>query len=235
MKGLKALFFFPIAVGIILTIVTPWLNRDNPAMEYRIIELPSMPSANGEVRYTIVDLSNTGNKEIKEITWKVALNGEPISFTGFRPPDLVGSHTQEANSVVASLPYLNPGENIRMTIAINGKSSDPTVSARAAGVTATPAEQSNPIILSGSYMLGGLLIGAFLGVVLFVAKRDEIRADAVRETANLYSRDVDILTKAFDAILNRTKIESKAELDSLKHQDFIASVKEESKKRPDDH
>lgn len=181
----------PVVVGAVLAFgfaLALWqLERDHLALEYDVSESGQFPRGGVIGRYFIVSLQNSGNKPISQIALSIDFDADVVESMQFSEPSLVSGVSQRASEISANVPLLNPDESISVTITTADRTvpRKPTVTARAAGVTAGlkstgGAHQLAPV----GYALFGLMAFAVL-VTLFGYYRASKTSVSISQLANL--------------------------------------------------
>lgn len=141
MKSLKN-YLIPALLSLIVGVLLWQIQRDVISLEFNVTESEVFPREKGVGRFFVIDIRNTGSKEIQNITFKIHFSSGQIETYKFSNKDLVIKINQKISEIEGEIPLLNESEKISVTVtAIHPKVvSSPTVSARAVGITATQAQ-----------------------------------------------------------------------------------------------
>ncbi|MBU2515932.1 hypothetical protein KJ966_31830 [bacterium] len=128
--------FLALVVGIALWLI----QRKRLALDYEIIESEEFRREDVQGKYFIVRLRNFGNSPVKEAGLEIRFPFGTIDSANFSDHSLVTDISKHQSTLCAVIPLLNPRETINVTITVLGDQTipTPTVSLRAAGVTALP-------------------------------------------------------------------------------------------------
>ncbi|MCU0434618.1 MAG: hypothetical protein MUC87_14280 [Bacteroidia bacterium] len=127
--------FITIAGGIIIW----WIQKDKLKLVYDISASVQFPSGSKKGRFFNITFKNTGNKPITNCDIDISFESSAIDSYAFSNIKLVSNINKSENSISGQIPLLNPKESLLLTITTKEDKglNNPSVSARAIGVTAT--------------------------------------------------------------------------------------------------
>lgn len=140
-------YLIPAILSLLVTLLGGlilWrIKKERLSLQYDLIESGLFPRENGEGKYFVIKLKNTGNKAIENISLEIAFDTGAIETVRFSDRNLLSNVIQDSSKISASLPLLNPKEALDITITAIGKPSisTPRLIARAVGVTAVQAKE----------------------------------------------------------------------------------------------
>lgn len=96
-------------VGYLLWII----KRDRYSMLYYMIESQPFPLDNEIGRFFDITLVNSGNKSIKNISYKVIFTSGRPKNVNFSDSELLINHVTTDNELSCQIPLLNPKEQLK--------------------------------------------------------------------------------------------------------------------------
>jgi hypothetical protein len=157
---------FTIAAGI----ATFWFTTKEPELAYSVVGGPALSSALGTKRIFVVEVRNTGKKEVGQTLVQIALkSGELSEVASEASPGvkLVEEKTLHLTDIRADL--MNPGDAVKVSFlaSLTPPGSDPTVVVRAPGVKAVAesSKRDHPFNLTEPEGLLSLLAPALAAVL----------------------------------------------------------------------
>jgi len=141
LKSLKN-YLIPALLSLIVGVLLWQIQRDVISLEYNVTASEVFPRESGVGRFFVIDIRNTGSKEVQKIAFKINFTSGQVETFKFSNKDLVEKLNTNISEIEGEIPLLNEGEKISVTVtAIDPKVvSSPIVSARAVGITATEAQ-----------------------------------------------------------------------------------------------
>ncbi len=138
-------------MGTIITLVVPagltfavfyllWIiQRKKSSLTYEVIGSPNFPTKEGDSKFFKIRLDNSGNQPVEDITLSIIFRISTIINHTIQTTSIPSSEVLKNDSIEFKLPLLNPKESFDTTITVTSNLyiSDPEISARATGVTAT--------------------------------------------------------------------------------------------------
>lgn len=163
-------YIIPAILTFIVGLILWLIKKERLSLSYEIVESESFPREKGLGRYFVINLYNSGNKEIKDTNLKIHFQIGEIESHKVSNDSLLNNQVIKTNSFECSLPLLNPKEKFSITITTIGNNNltSPTVSARAAGVTAAP-KQNDLIQTYTQHILTitAVLVSITTGVIIY--------------------------------------------------------------------
>jgi hypothetical protein len=173
-------YLIPAILSLLVTLIGGiflWrLKKEKLSLQYDLIESGSFPRENGEGKYFVIRLKNTGNKAIENSSLEISFETGSIETVRVSDNNLLSAFTQESSKISGTLPLLNPKEVIEITITTIGKQSisSPRIIARAIGVTAVQAKEIE--FSSGTFILAiALLASITAAITMYVVINQKMR------------------------------------------------------------
>lgn len=143
LPAIFTLLIAPIITGLILYLI----KKERLSLQYDLIESELFPLKDGKGKYFVIKLKNLGNKAIEKGSLEISFDAGEIETFTVSEERLISDIQQAPSQVKASLPLLNPKENLSITITAkaNPSISSPKIVARAVGVTATQIKREETI------------------------------------------------------------------------------------------
>jgi hypothetical protein len=155
---------------IIAGIATYWFTTKEPALSYSVVAGPALSGAVGTKRIFVVEVRNSGKKEVAQTLIQLALKSGELSEIATEATagvKLVEDKTSRQVDIRADL--LNPGDSVKVSLLMSLVSADaePKVTVRAPGVQAVADSgiKDSPFSLSKPSGLLALLVPAFAAVM----------------------------------------------------------------------
>ncbi|ELP34625.1 hypothetical protein [Rhodopirellula baltica] len=126
--------FFWLVVGGVVTLVfgvagalvTSYLSTSSPKLIYTVTAVDYFEGQENNLGVVTLDVSNPGRKEIETLECNITLPNSTVKeprVTGLAPTGLTLEST--TNSVVVSVPFLNPQESLSLQILVEPPPSEP--------------------------------------------------------------------------------------------------------------
>jgi hypothetical protein len=158
---------FTIAAGV----GTYWFTKKEPALTYSVVGGPVLPGAGIAKQIYVIDVRNTGKKEVANVLAEVKLSvGKIEESASETSPGLRLREERKDTSFSVSADVLNPGEYVKLSLLLSSQLSEfkPSVVVRAPGVNAsllgrttdTPRKEQLPIFLAAIAATLSVLVGA---------------------------------------------------------------------------
>lgn len=129
---------------VLAAIATYWLTNKVPELTYTVAGGPSLAATAGSKRIFVVEVKNSGGKEIAQTYLQLTLpSGEFSEVASEASPGVKITEEKSQKQIEIRADLLNTGDSIKVSFLTLASSlgSEPRVTVRAPGVTAT--EQSN--------------------------------------------------------------------------------------------
>jgi hypothetical protein len=138
-------YLIPAILALVVGYILWLLKRERVSLRYDLTESDSFPRENGNGKYFVIKLKNTGNKAIENISITVNFDSEVIETTSYSQEALLSDLLSDNRKISCSIPLLNPKEDISITITAQSQSiiGTPKFVARATGVTAVSADNGS--------------------------------------------------------------------------------------------
>lgn len=188
-------YLIPAILSLLVTLVGGiilWrIKKEKLSLQYDLIESGSFPRENGEGKYFVIRLRNTGNKAIENGSLEILFETGAIETVRVSDKNLLSAFMHDSSKISGTFPLLNPKEDLDITITAIGKQSisSPRIIARAIGVTAVQAKEielSTRSVFLAIALLTSIIAAITMYVVVnqkmskFEMTKEEIRA-AVKE------------------------------------------------------
>lgn len=134
--GLTGLF------TIVASLATYWLTNKAPEMSYTLAGGPSFSTPEGVKRIFVLEINNSGSKEIKNTYVRLALpNGEFSEVAADATAGVVLTETKSKSTFELRADILNPSDTIKLSFltAQQTDKTEPQITVRAPGLNATDA------------------------------------------------------------------------------------------------
>lgn len=147
---------------VIAGLATYWVTNKEPALTYSVVGGPSLPGVSGEKRIFVVEIRNSGKKEVPNAFLRIALNVGSLSEVASEASAGVRIREERGEQkidIVADL--LNPKDIVTISFLAESTSrlTEPQVFLRAPGVTAvSESVEKNKSGLFGSKNSGILTL-----------------------------------------------------------------------------
>lgn len=138
--GLTGLF------TIAASLATYWLTNKAPEMSYTLAGGPSFSTPEGVKRIFVLEINNSGSKEIKNTYVRLALpNGEFSEVAADATAGVVLAETKSKSIFELRADILNPNDTIKLSFltAQQTDKSEPQITVRAPGLNATDASDKS--------------------------------------------------------------------------------------------
>jgi len=163
---------------ILAGIVTFWFTTKEPALSYSVIAGPAVVSAGGTKRIYVVEVRNSGNKEVAQTLMQLVLkSGELTDVAAEATPGvkLTEEKTERQIDILADI--LNPGDTVKLSLLMSlvPPESEPKVTVRAPGVqgVADSSKRDGPFSLlkpSGLLALFAPALAAVMSSFLLLSR-----------------------------------------------------------------
>lgn len=170
------------------------IKKEKLSLQYDLIESGSFPRENGEGKYFVIRLRNTGNKAIENSSLEIAFETGTIETVRISDKNLLSAFTQDSSKISGTLPLLNPKEDLEITITAIGRPSisSPRVTARAIGVTAVQAREMEVSVRSFTLAIA-LITSIIAAITMYVVvnqkmSKIEMTKEELRETIKAIER-----------------------------------------------
>jgi hypothetical protein len=182
---MKAQYIIPAALALLVGLLLWQIQKERLVLEYEVIESAPYPREAGTGKYFIVRIQNTGNAKLDNIQFRIALDSGTIESSRFAQPELVKDISHDSSALSGSVPLLNPGEIVSVTITTVGQNEPKglAVIARAPGATAIP--RSNSGFSRELLSTIAALVGAISALVVFAIYRTYKVSDSISNIENL--------------------------------------------------
>lgn len=130
---------------------TYWITSKEPELSFTVAGGPSLPLTSGTKRIFVVEVRNTGRKEIQQTLVQLALPGGELSEVAFEvTPGVTVNEKKTEKQIDIRADLLNPGDTIKVSILTSLVSPDaePRVVVRAPGVIAIDQSKKSSGFLS---------------------------------------------------------------------------------------
>lgn len=166
---------FTVAAGVVTYLIT----TKEPALSYSVVGGPSLTSQSGEKRIYVVELRNSGRKEVSQAFLMLSIkDGELGEVASEASPGVKIDEERAANKVELHADLLNPGDVVKVSLLVEGSTSsaEPTVVARAPGVQAVRESISREGIFKKEkppelFALIASALGAILSSFIMISQR----------------------------------------------------------------
>lgn len=148
--GLTGLF------TIAASLATYWITNKSPEMVYTLAGGPSFSTPEGVKRIFVLEVNNSGSKEIKNAYIQLALqNGEFSEVAADASAGVKITETKAKSTFELHADLLNPSDTIKLSFltAQQNENSEPKITVRAPGLNATDASGKSKTSTS-SYLFG---------------------------------------------------------------------------------
>jgi hypothetical protein len=153
-------------VTIIAGVAVYWITTKEPALTYSVVGGPTLAGANGSKRIFVIEVRNTGRKEIPQTFVRIALpNGELSEIASEASPGVKLQEAKSQRQIELNADLLNPSDVVKVSFlaSLVSTGSEPQVVVRAPGVTASAGSTDEKV----EGMFGTKLFSSIL--MLFVA------------------------------------------------------------------
>ncbi|WDH37903.1 hypothetical protein [Pseudomonas chlororaphis] len=153
---------------IAASLATYWLTNKAPEMVYTLAGGPSFSTPDGVKRIFVLEINNSGSKEIKNTYVQLALpNGEFSEVAADATAGVVITQTKSKSMFELRADLLNPNDTIKLSFltAQQTDSSEPKITVRAPGLNAIDASGKSKTSTS-SYLFGIFTLIAVLAQLL---------------------------------------------------------------------
>ena len=160
--GLTGLF------TIAASLATYWLTNKSPEMVYTLAGGPSFSTPEGVKRIFVLEINNSGSKEIKNTYVQLALpNGEFSEVAADATAGVIITETKSKSTFELRADLLNPSDTIKLSFltAQQTDSSEPKITVRAPGLNATDVSDKSKTSTS-SYFVAIFTVIAVLAQLL---------------------------------------------------------------------
>lgn len=235
-------YVIPALLAFIFAIFLWQLQKDRIEMTYNINDSELFPMDSTSAKFFVIDLLNTGNKEIESIDLDIVFsNGSVHNFS--HSPLKEAKLKLNGLEITGSLPLLNPGEGVKIKCTIIGEEARlESFTARATGVTAT----SEPALSFYDFIipLTTIVLLVFIGFYYLNTRQlrldkamDDLDIDNLEDERKNLSVEVDNSLKKSDSDRQKwlKELDKESEERDKKHQEYMKKLKEESKVREKEH
>jgi len=129
------------AIGGLFTVgtglLTYWLTTREPELSYTLSVSPSVLSSSGPKRIVVLEVRNTGRKEIEGALIEVAVPGGQLDESAFAAsPGVKINESRSSTALSLTADLLNPQDSVKASVLFtsNGANVGPQVTVRAPGV-----------------------------------------------------------------------------------------------------
>lgn len=155
--------FVSLLVGVATALIVDYVRTSAAKLEYDIVSSSSFLGQTQKIGLAVVQIQNTGRKEIESVTAKISAKGTEVLETKLEGFPTHGLTEQKLNDTyLLEIPYLNRSESGRILLLFSLTSQEfapPTVELRARGVTGIPRTKDEK---SSRYGVSIAAIGAGL-------------------------------------------------------------------------
>lgn len=228
----------PAVLAFLFAFLLWQMQKDRVEMTYNVIDSDSFPLDSNFAKFFVIDLENSGNKEIENVMVKIDFGDciiKKISYSDFND----AKFNQEISSILGNIKLFNPKEKIKIKCTVIGKNGTiKEFSARAKGVTAS----IESVIHIEDYIFPLGMV--FLSIILsfYYLNNKQLSIDKVFKTINIENieRETIKLTSSVDEKLKQSeikhlsaieKIEDERKESQRKHDEQMAILDEERKER----
>jgi len=172
-------------IAFALSLLLWQIKRKRLALEYEIVESERFPSEEGEGRFFVIKLKNSGNKHIENAEFYISFKSGNIDSVRYSDSRLFKEEVRKSSLFSGKIPLLNPRETLEITTTTKGFKdlSSPKVVVRAKGVTAIPKKEEEISIYKLIAMVVILILISFL-VIHFTLKASERRIKKIYSEVN---------------------------------------------------
>ncbi|MEQ9049960.1 MAG: hypothetical protein RLP11_06590, partial [Marinoscillum sp.] len=208
-------YVIPAIFSLIVGVVLWQIQIQRTELTYEIVESDHFPLNNGQAKFYIVVLTNTGDKEIENISVDSELKNatiEKFDIDGVNGLNI----SSDSSSLKVTIPLFNPDEQLKFTItAYENGNATLSFSARAKGVTAKP--KHNGTISSFLSILISVITGllAFFMITFFNRQKGTVDLEKIDHT---FSQSKNDLEEMLEKLKNESKIQKNELNEKLKQQ-----------------
>ena len=235
-------YFIPAILAFLFGVLLWQLQKDKIELTYNINDSELFPMDSTLAKFYVIDLLNTGNKEIENID--IDIRFSHCNVHNFSHSNLKGAHLKlNGLEITGNLPLLNPKERVKIKCTLIGETGKlEHFAARAKGVTATLEST-----LSFNDFIIPLIIFIFLiSMGFYFLNYRQLRfdkaiqiidVDDIEEERNNLSLTVNNRLKQSE--LDRKKwleeLDKESEERDKKHEEYMKKLEEDSKEREKEH
>lgn len=125
---------------VLAGLATYWVTTKEPELAFTVAGGPSLPAINGTKRIFVVEVRNSGKKEIAQALVQLALPGGELSEVASEAsPGVTLTEEKSYKQIALRADLLNPGDVVKVSFltSLSSPEAEPKVVVRAPGVTAT--------------------------------------------------------------------------------------------------
>lgn len=124
---------------VVAGIATYWITTKEPELAFTVASGPSLPATGGTKRIFVVEVRNSGKKEIAQTLIQLSLaNGELSEVVSEASPGVRITQEKAPKKIDINADLLNPGDLVKVSFltALSAPEAEPRVVVRAPGVSA---------------------------------------------------------------------------------------------------
>lgn len=155
---------------VLAGIATYWFTTKEPALSYSVIAGPAVAGTGGTKRIYVVEVRNSGSKEIAQTLVQLALKtGELTEVAAEATPGVKLTEEKTTRQIDIRADMLNPGDTVKLSLLMSlvPPETEPKVAVRAPGVQAVAdsSKKDGSLSLSNPSGLLGLFAPALAAVM----------------------------------------------------------------------
>lgn len=155
---------------VLAGVITYWFTTKEPAISYSVIAGPAIAGAGSTKRIYVVEVRNSGSKEVAQTLVQLALkSGELTEVASEATPGVKLTEEKTARQIDIHADMLNPGDTLKVSLLMSlvPPESEPKVTVRAPGIQAVADsdKRDGPFSLSKPSGLIVLLAPALAAVM----------------------------------------------------------------------
>lgn len=138
-SGTKTAVITAVLTGVFTVlagVATYWFTTKEPALSYSVIAGPAVSGAGGTKRIYVVEVRNSGSKEVAQTLVQLALKtGELTEVAAEATPGVKMTEEKTARQIDIRADMLNPGDTVKLSLLMSlvPPETEPIVTVRAPG------------------------------------------------------------------------------------------------------